>query len=183
VDVDIDLVLDGAIAGSTVKPKVVLDFTADGTATDGIDTLDVEGAGRMKCKLDVNPSPLFCKGKAKICAFDGADRVGCARLPFATVLEFERTPFDIQLVLATDDRNVVTGDADVLIDAVPAASYLAKGKYKPTADTTNLKLTGTDPALKTKLALKKGALAGGGASAGTLVFKVAGQTGKVEILP
>jgi hypothetical protein len=181
---DLDLALDGAVGGSTAKPKAALHVAVTGTGFIAGMDVTFSGVGRVKCKIDrLDPDSLFCKGKAKVCVFDGGDRLGCEGLPFESSFPIERTPFDIQVVVATDMRNVVTGTGDVLIEDAPAYSYVAKGKYKPTADTTNLKLTGTDPAVKTKIGMKKMVLEAGGATSGTIAFKVAGQTGKVVIAP
>jgi hypothetical protein len=77
----------------------------------------------------------------------------------------------------------VLGDASVQVDVEGATpiGYHVKGKYKPTADTSNLKLASDDPALKTSVALKSVELEAGGAVAGTVAFKIAGQKGKAEL--
>ncbi len=199
ISLDLALVLDGRLAGSTLNPKAVIDFSAAGIAL--VDDpnqptdpnlppnppleFDVDGSGRMKCKLDLeDPEQLLCTGKARLCVFDeDGKKLGCDRLPFATPLDFVRTPFDIHLDLATDAKNVVAGDAEVLIGAAPVFAYTAKGKYKPTADTTNLKLASADTTVKTKIALKKVQLAGGAAGGGAVVFKIAGQKGAVLLTP
>lgn len=182
VSMDLNLLLDGQVGGSTVKPKTVLHFSAQGSATDGLLVLDILGSGKMKCGLDdTMPDQLFCKGRMKLCAYIDGDKLDCAGLPFGTSVGFTRTPFDLQLDLATGEKNVVTGDAQVLIDAAPAFAYSAKGKYKPTTDATNLKLTSVDPEAKTKIALKQAVLEAGSASAGVVTFKIAGQKGKATL--
>ena len=182
VTLDLGLALEGQISGTTVKPKTVVGFTAEGDGSYQGIPLTVTGGGRLKCAIDPTVADqLFCKGRAKLCVYMSGEKLGCTGLPFATSFAFERTPFDISLDLATDPKNGVTGDAQVLINAAPAFDYTAKGKYKPKTDTTTLKLVGVDPAAKTKIALKSALLEGGGASSGTVVFKVAGMKGTATL--
>jgi hypothetical protein len=88
---------------------------------------------------------------------------------------------DIHLELATSAKNGVTGDAEVLIDATPVFAYAAKGKYKPAADTTSLKLARLDPAARTKVTLKSVVLEAGTATSGLVTFKIAGQKGIAQL--
>src|SRR5262245_41296554 len=179
-DAELALTLDGQVSGTTAKPKTVLDFTAEGTAFG----FDVEGHGRMKCVLDASePAQQVCRGKAKVCAFEGGQRLGCERLPFATVLQLQRVPFVVALDLATAGNGAVSGDATVQIDVegVQPIAYAAKGKHKASADVSNLKLAGADPAQKTSLAFQQLGLAAGGATAGSVAFKIAGQKGKATL--
>jgi hypothetical protein len=177
---ELALTLDGQILGTTAKPKTVLDFTAEGTAYG----YEVEAEGRMRCALDATmPDQQLCRGKAKVCGFVGGVRVGCKRLPFATILQLERVPFVVALDLATAGNGAVSGDATVQVDVegAPPIAYGAKGKYKPSTDVSNLKLPSADPAQKTSLAFQGLELAAGGATAGSVAFKIAGQKGKATL--
>jgi hypothetical protein len=188
-------VLEGQMAGSTLAPKAVLELEGMGSASipdpnDPNDPnlppleFDVEGTGRMKCKLDLAAleDRLLCKGKVRLCVFDGDGvKRGCENVRLLLPLEFESVPFEIQLDLATSESGQVSGEGAVLIDAAPPLAYTAAGRHKPSSDVTNLKLTGSDPLLKTYVKLKKTVLAGGGASGGVVLFKVAGQKGRVAL--
>jgi hypothetical protein len=182
VSLDLDVAITGQASGSTVKPKVGMSLDIDGVAEYGGYEFTVSGSGKAKCGLDlVVPGQLQCKGRLKLCLYDGADKLACESGPFEGPLAFERVPFDVVLDLATDERNVVTGDAVVEIDAAPVFAYSVTGKYKESADTATLKLASGDPAVKTKVALKKVVLEAGAATAGTVTFKVAGQKGKATL--
>ncbi len=174
---NIDLQLVGRVSGSTAKPKLVLVFLAEGDA----DGVDLQGKGKLKCALGSAPGLLECTGKAKVCAFELGQKLGCEKLPFATQVAFLRQPFALDLDLDTILGRTVTGDAAARIGAITIASYVAKGKYKSSADTSTLVLKGADKSLKTKVALKKVVLAEGGPTAGTAVFKLMGQKGVVEL--
>ena len=174
---DIDLDLAGRVSGSTAKPKLVLAFAAAGQANG----VDVAGKGKLKCALGERPNALDCTGKAKLCAFQLGHKLGCEKLPFATQVAFLRQPFELDLDLQTVLAGTVTGEAGARIGAITIASYVAKGKYNASADASTLVLKSQDPARKTKVALKKVVLAAGGPTAGTAVFKLMGQKGKVEL--
>ena len=94
---DIDLQLVGRVSGSTAKPKLVLAFLAEGDA----DGVDLQGKGKLKCALGSAPGLLECTGKAKICAFELGQKLGCEKLPFATQVAFLRQPFALDLDLDT----------------------------------------------------------------------------------
>jgi hypothetical protein len=187
------LELEGQMAGSTLFPKASLTLVGTGSAAvpdpndpndPNLPTLefDVEASGRMRCKLDLETlDQLLCKGKVRLCVFDdeGVKR-GCENVRLAIPLAFDPVPFEIQLELATSESSEVTGSGAVVIDAAPAFAYTAVGRYKPSADTTNLKLASADPLLKTTVVLKKAVFGGGGATGGVALFKVAGQKGRVR---
>lgn len=182
VDTDItasvDLELAGRVSGTTEKPKLVLVFLASGDAKG----VDLEGKGKLKCTLPEGALGLLdCVGKLKVCAFELGQKLGCEKLPFATQVAFARQAFALNLDLQTILNKTVTGEASAQIGAVTIASYLVKGKYKSADDVATLALKGTDPELKTKAVLKGVQLAAGGASAGTAIFKVMGQKGRVEL--
>lgn len=177
ITADVDLAFTGRVSGTTAKPKVVLAFTAAGTA----DGLDVAGKGKLKCAVGSTPGELDCGGKLKLCAFQAGKKLGCQKLPFATQVGFARQAFSLELDLETILGATVIGDASARIGVVSIASYTVKGKYKSSADASNLALKSADRALKTKVALKKVVLEGGAPTAGKAVFKLMGQKGVVEL--
>ena len=174
---DIDLALAGRVSGTTAKPKLALAFVASGQANGA----SVEGKGKLKCVLGNVAGELDCTGKARLCAFQLGHKLGCEKLPFATQVAFARQPFELDLDLQTVLMGTVTGEAGARIGAITVASYFVKGKYKPGTDASNLVLKSSDPAQKTKVALKKVVLAAGAPTAGTAVFKLMGQKGKVAL--
>ncbi len=183
VSISLSFALTGSVGGSIGKPKARFDFTLEGVFEEsgGGTQIEVTGEGKMACKLDRDfPNQLFCRARTRLCGSLGGETI-CDRLSIPVPVAFERVPFRVDLDLVTGEKNVVTGDGEVVIDAATAATYTAKGKYKPTADTTNLKLESVDTALKTKVALKKVLLEAGGATSGVVAFKVAGQTGKATL--
>ena len=182
VTADIALTLDGRVSGTTDKPKVKLGFLAAGTAMQGMTALDVRGKGKVKCALAApGADALSCRGKLKLCAFLGNQKVDCAKMPLEAQLAIERTLFEINLNLVTGLNGGLTGTANVDVGGPAIASYAAKGKYKASADTANAVLKGTSGSAKTKIVLKKVVFEAGSASSGQVVFKLAGQKGKVEL--
>ena len=173
----IDLDLAGRVSGTTAKPKLVLGFAATGSANGA----SVAGKGKLKCVLGNTPTALDCSGKAKVCAFQLGHKLGCEKLPFATQVAFLRQPFALDLDLQTILQRTVTGEANARIGAITIASYAAKGKYQSSADASTLVLKGTDSSQKTKVVLKKVALAAGGPTAGRALFKLMGQKGAVDL--
>jgi hypothetical protein len=179
----VELALVGRMTGTLAHPEATLHFTAAGSATDGMAAVEIRGSGRLKCGSDPLSGALGafnCETKTRLCAFEGHHRTACFKLPpFGLGTELE--PFSIQLDLETGANGAVTGIGSVEIAGVGTLGYTARGRYDSGADTTNLELTGTDPAEKTKLALRNVVLSAGSASAGTVVFKIAGQRGRVEL--
>jgi len=174
---DIDLDLGGKLSGTTAKPKVQLAFLATGMA----DGFAIEGKGKLKCAAGEADGLLDCTGKAKLCAFQLGQKLGCQSLPFATQVAFVRQAFTLNLDLSTVLGSTVAGEANAQIGALTVASYTVKGKYKSAEDAATLALDSADPEQKTKVALKHVMLAGGVPTAGTALFKLMGQKGTVEL--
>jgi hypothetical protein len=180
----LDLVYEigGQIGGTVAKPTAKLVLALDGTGEVGGLEIDVSGEGKVGCKLDpTDSSRLLCKAKVRMCGEAFGERF-CDRTTFPIALPLERVPLTVALDLDTDARGAVTGTAQVLVDGAPAFGYTAKGKYKETTDLVNLKLTGSDPADKTKLALKGAELEFGYAMTGEAKFRVAGQKGQSTVV-
>lgn len=179
---ELALEIVGRVGGTTEKPKTKLELTVAGSVTAPEGALDVEGHGRMSCKLDPDAvEAMRCKGRVKLCAFLASRRVDCERVPFDLPLEFEREPFVLSLALATAQNGAVSGEAILAIGGVAAGGSSVAGKYKSAADTSNLKLTSTTPGADTKIRLRKLGLAAGQATGGTMKFKIAGQKGVVTL--
>lgn len=198
-ELDLELALEGRVSGTTASPRVQLSFTATGTAMgpnnapppppgedppEERDTLGVTGDGRMSCRLTFPGSIRFlCVARARLCLLRDGVQLDCLRFPFRALLRAARTPLAVELELATDASNRVTGDAQVRLGEREPIACDASGKYVPRKDESTLRLECSDAAAGAQLRLDKAVLADGGVTSGRLVFKVAGQKGKLVRAP
>jgi hypothetical protein len=178
------LALTGQMGGSIDAPKAAVRFDLAGEIVEPADdpnlpprVLDLDGDGRMSCKLDFFADVMRCQTKARFCASDDGRRIGCNTLKFELPVEIERVGFDVNLDLATAEDGALSGSANVAIDGAPVFTYDLGGRYRADRDVSKLTLKSTDPAVKTRIDFDKLALAAGEAEAWHMRFKVAGQKG------
>lgn len=176
----VPITVSGKVSGRVDRPKAKITTAFEGE----LSVLGFSGSGKGSLKLScahddaLGLEVLPCRGKIKFCG--GARGVGhaCAGAPFATSIPAAGGDWTLSLELATDASNRVTGDAVVELGNGTLADFTVTGKYSPKTDTSSLKLTGVGPAAKAKVALTRFAADG---SAGLLKFKLAGQSGRVDL--
>lgn len=179
---ELEATLSGAVRGSGSKTKVRLAMAMSGEVSSGGLTLDFEAKGRFKCVENAGAGSFLCRGKLRLCAFEGGQRVGCESERVDLELEDGGGPWQLRLLnLATEASGAITGEAQVALSTGQILSYDVSGKYSARKDTANLRLVGTGDAAGSKLALSKVAFEGDDTTAGKLAFQIAGQKGKVAL--
>lgn len=179
---ELDLALQGSLAGTVTKPKAKLAVTATGTLTVGAQELDVVGAGKMKCRGVAEDQVILpCEGKLRVCFELAGQTLDCRGLPFFAYVSLARTPVDVALELATDARHAVSGTASVVVQGEAPLAGAARGKHSTRADASSLRVEGDPPAGATRLAFTKAAFAEGGPVSGTLRFRIAGLKGRADL--
>lgn len=178
---ELPLELVGTTTGTVEKPKAKLVFTFAGPVDiQGIPGAG-DGSGSLKCAEDTfSPGVFDCDAHVKFClGVPGLVRRRCASGSFPNlVLEGDGGPFELDLTLATDASNNVTGAGQVTLETGQLLDYVVSGKYSPKTDVSTLKFTGMGLAKKATLSLKKFSTDTG---AGLLKFKLGGQKGSVDL--
>jgi hypothetical protein len=173
----------GKIGGSPLHPKEALSLTFSGPIQLLGDSGFGSGAMKVRCSASetLGPQQLECAGKVKFCATDPGFGHACASAPTNTVLNTVGGDWDVELELATDAGNAVTGHATVTLASANVLEYDVTGRYNPKTDRSTLKFVGAGLAAQTRLALKGFAPDAGGGLAGLLKFKIAGQSGVADL--
>lgn len=175
----------GSLSGSTRRPKALLEPSFSGPVSFGGIPLTALVDGRLRCRADSALATMLCRGSITLCAFEPSGRrrvIGCEREKVGLSLPLEGGGWQLRLVgLATDDEGVVTGTAEVELATGLIASYVAIGQYDDRKDRTTLRLVGTTDSVGSTLKLTGLELSSGGAASGRIVFRIAGQAGKVKL--
>lgn len=179
---ELEATLSGVVRGSGAKTKVRLAMAVNGEVSSGGLTLDIAAKGRFKCVENMAADGFLCRGKLRLCAFEGGKKVGCESERLDLELGDSGGPWQLRLLgLETDASGAITGDAQVALSTGQILSYDVSGKYSSRKDTANLRLVGTGDAAGSVLALSKVAFEGGGITGGKLAFRIAGQKGKASL--
>ena len=180
---DLPMTLVGKTTGTTENPVTNLKLAFEGILD--IPQLGAQalttGNGKLRCKGDdFTPSLSHCDVRMRICLkVEGLGRK-CARAGIPDLeVEGQGGPFNLDLSLATDPMNKITGTGRVTLATGQLLDYDVTGKYSPKKALSNLTFKGIGAAKNAKLSLKGFA---SDASQGKLQFKLGGQKGKVDLV-
>jgi hypothetical protein len=181
IDAELPLQLVGQTTGTVEKPKSKLNFQFAGPIDVAGITGAADGSGSLKCAGDpLTPGLFNCDAHIKFClAVPGVVRRRCVSGAFPDLaVQGDGGPFELDLTLATDAKNKVSGSGRVTLKTGQQLDYVVSGKYSPKIDASSLKLTGTGLAKKATVSLKKFTA---DAAAGLLKFKLGGQKGSADL--
>jgi len=173
----------GRMSGTPLRPRAQVALPFGGP----IALLGVIGTGGGTLKLSCLPSETLglaafdCSGRARFCAAAKGVGRACASAPTTVTIATVGGDWTIGLELATDDGGAVTGSAHVTLASTDMLDFEVSGKYSAKTDSSALKFTGIGDAAKAKLSLKGFAPDTGSGGRGLLKFKIAGQTGSVDL--
>jgi hypothetical protein len=188
IDMDLPIDFTGQTSGTTKKRKAKVAFAGSGSAVLHDDqlgdlTAPTTANGSLTCK---HPSPhateFECRGRVRMCFVDemSGGRKFCDHLPMFAMFNAAGGPWTLGLSVATDPDGRVTGSATTTLANGAAQSHSVTGKYNAKKDTSTLKVRTLELGSKDKVDASKLLES---LDAGKLTFKIAGQTGKVTLVP
>jgi hypothetical protein len=172
---------EGKLTGRASQPKMqgTMRFAGDFRALGDFGT--GKGSIKFSCSAsDLSVYPALCKARLAFCGrVPGRGRL--CRTKSGPIPIFNGSnggDWTLTLDLVTDDAREVTGTAEVTLPGGQPLDFLVTGKYDAKNDVSNLKFEGIGLAERAQLSLKKFSPE---AHVGRLKFKIAGQTGSVDL--
>lgn len=183
-DGTIIFVFNGTAKAQPGIAKSKLLFTPEGTLTTNGLVETASGQGKAFCRDDITTGDSFiCDAKVRLC-LESIFGLECNRFFTSMIFAEQQAPWDLDLVLATDERGAITGSAVATLGNGVVIDFTVTGKYNAKKDESALSVKGLGAGIKSKVKVKRLAVNEEGVLvAGRLKFKIAGQVGAFEISP